>query len=362
MHSKAMTLEKIASKILENKRINEKEALELFKADLLSLGKLANLVRKRKHPENEVTFVIDRNINYTNICTCKCKFCAFYRNPEDRDAYIIDEETLKRKIQETINLGGTAILIQGGLNPELNINYYEHLLKFIKENFPQIHIHGFSAPEIVHISRTSNLTVKNVIEKLKKAGLGSIPGGGAEILVDSIRKNIAPNKVDTKSWLYVHETAHRLGLRTTATMMFGSLDSNEDIIEHLSVIRNLQDKTGGFTAFIPWSYQPDNTELGKLIKGKASGEKYLKVLAISRIFLDNFENIQASWVTQGGKLAQVALKFGANDFGSLMIEENVVAAAGVKFRMPLEEIVRLIKDAGFTPVQRTTLYERVREF
>ncbi len=352
---------KVIDKVLAGERITEEEALRLFKeSELLELGQLANFVRNRKHPDRIVTFVIDRNINYTNICTCRCKFCAFYREPGSKEGYVIDRETLRKKIEETIELGGTSILIQGGLNPELGIEYYEELLSYIKENFPQIHIHGFSAPEIVHISRVSGLTVKEVIERLKKAGLGSIPGGGAEILVDRVRSKIAPNKVKTKEWLEVHETAHNLGLRTTATMMFGSLDTDEDIVEHLKVLRELQDKTGGFTAFIPWSYQPDNTQLGKIIKEKASGERYLRVLALSRIYLDNFDNIQASWVTQGGKLAQVALKFGANDFGSLMIEENVVAAAGVKFRMPLEEIIRLIRDAGYTPVQRDTLYRKVR--
>jgi cyclic dehypoxanthinyl futalosine synthase len=353
----------LVEKVISGKRINEKEALELLRNfDLLTLGHLANYVRNRIHPEREVTFVIDRNINYTNICICKCRFCAFYREKGAPDAYVIDRETLKEKIRETVELGGTAILLQGGLHPDLKIDYYEELLSFIKEEFPQIHIHGFSAPEIVHISRVSNLSIEEVIERLRRAGLGSIPGGGAEILVDRVRERIAPNKAKTWEWLNVHRTAHRLGLRTTATMMFGSLDTDEDIVEHLRVVRELQDETGGFTAFIPWSYQPDNTELGREVKEKASGEKYLRVLAVSRIYLDNIENVQASWVTQGGKVAQVALKFGANDFGSLMIEENVVAAAGVKFRMPLSEIVRLIKDAGFTPVQRDTLYRKVRFF
>ncbi len=353
----------IVDKVLAGERITEEEALWLLReSELLELGQLANFVRNEKHPERVVTFVIDRNINYTNICVCKCKFCAFYREPGSKEGYVIDRDTLRKKIEETLELGGTSILIQGGLNPQLGIEYYEELLSFIKENFPQVHVHGFSAPEIVHISKVSGLTVREVIERLKKAGLGSIPGGGAEILVDRVRREIAPNKVRTKEWLEVHETAHNLGLRTTATMMFGSLDKDEDIIEHLKVIRELQDRTGGFTAFIPWSYQPDNTELGKLVKERASGERYLRVLAVSRIYLDNFDNIQASWVTQGGKLAQVALKFGANDFGSLMIEENVVAAAGVKFRMPLDEIIRLIRDAGFLPVQRDTLYRRVRVF
>ena len=353
----------VVKKVLSGERITEEEALFLLReGDLLTLGQLANAVRNRKHPEREVTFVIDRNINYTNVCTCRCRFCAFYREKNDPEAYLIDKETLTKKIKETLEIGGTAILLQGGLHPDLTIEYYEDLLSFIKEQFPQIHVHGFSAPEIIHISRVSGIPVEEVILRLKKAGLGSIPGGGAEILVDRVRERIAPNKAKTEEWLNVHRTAHRLGLRTTATMMFGSLDTDEDIVEHLRVIRELQDETGGFTAFIPWSYQPDNTELGKEVKEKSSGERYLRVLALSRIYLDNFENIQASWVTQGGKLAQIALKFGANDFGSLMIEENVVAAAGVRFRMPLSEIIRLIKDAGYTPVQRDTLYRKIKTF
>jgi cyclic dehypoxanthinyl futalosine synthase len=353
----------VKEKLLRGERITEEEALWLLReAELLELGQLANLVRNRKHPEKEVTFVIDRNINYTNVCVCRCRFCAFYRDKGSPDAYVIDYDSLYRKIKETVELGGTAVLIQGGLHPELGIEYYLELLSFIKENFPDIHVHGFSAPEIVHISKVSNLTVREVIEKLKDAGLGSIPGGGAEILVDEVRREIAPNKISTKEWLEVHRTAHQLGLKTTATMMFGSLDTDEDLVEHLRVLRELQDETGGFTAFIPWSFQPDNTELGKRVKEKASGERYLRVLAVSRLYLDNFENLQASWVTQGGKLAQVALKFGANDFGSLMIEENVVAAAGVSFRLPLKEIIRLIKDAGYRPVQRDTLYRKLRYF
>jgi len=353
----------VLEKVLSGVRISEEEALWLLReVDLLTLGQLANYVRNRKHPEREVTFVIDRNINYTNICTCKCRFCAFYREEGAPDAYVIDRETLKRKIEETISLGGTAILLQGGLHPGLGIEYYEELLSFIKSNFPEIHVHGFSAPEIIHISKVSGLSVEKVLRRLISAGLGSVPGGGAEILVDRVRERIAPRKARTEEWLEVHRTAHKLGLRTTATMMFGSLDTDEDVVEHLKVIRELQDETGGFTAFIPWSYQPDNTELGKEVKDKAGGERYLRVLAVSRIYLDNVENVQASWVTQGGKLAQVALKFGANDFGSLMIEENVVAAAGVKFRMPLSEILRLIKDAGYTPVQRDTLYRRLKKF
>ncbi|WP_163329118.1 cyclic dehypoxanthinyl futalosine synthase [Desulfurobacterium thermolithotrophum] len=353
----------IIEKVITGRRISEEEALILLERfDLLTLGKLANYIRNKKHSAKEVTFVIDRNINYTNVCMCKCRFCAFYRDKESPDAYVIDKDTLRKKIQETINLGGTAILLQGGLHPDLDIEFYEDLIRFIKSEFPQIHIHGFSAPEIIHISKVSNLSVEEVLIRLKEVGLGSIPGGGAEILSDRVRERIAPNKTKTKEWLDVHKIAHRLGLRTTATMMFGSIDTDEDIVEHLRVIRRLQDETGGFTAFIPWSYQPNNTELGKEVMEKASGEKYLRVLAVSRIYLDNIDNIQASWVTQGGKMAQVALKFGANDFGSLMIEENVVAAAGVSYKLPLSEIVRLIKDAGYKPCQRDTLYRKIRYF
>ncbi len=352
----------LKEKIMHGGRISREEAISLLEEDLIYLGSLANFIRNKVHPEKTVTFVIDRNINYTNICICKCKFCAFYKDKEEIGSYVITKNELKRKIEETINFKGTSILIQGGLHPELDISFYEELFSYIKENFSQIHIHGLSSPEIIHIAKNSGLSIEETLERLKKVGLGSIPGGGAEILVDRVRNEIAPNKIKTKEWLQVHETAHKLGLKTTATMMFGSIDNNEDIVEHLSVIRALQDKTGGFTAFIPWSYQPDFTELGKKVKEKASGIKYLKVLAVSRIFLDNIRNIQASWVTQGGKMAQIALKFGANDFGSLMIEENVVAAAGVKYRIPLSEIVEFIKDAGYTPVQRTTLYEKIREF
>jgi cyclic dehypoxanthinyl futalosine synthase len=353
----------VVEKVLNGLRITEEDALYLLEhTSLLLLGHLANLVRRRLHPEEEVTFVIDRNINYTNVCICRCRFCAFCRSPSDEDAYLLDFSTLKRKIEETLELGGTAILLQGGLHPHLDIGYYEELLTFIKSEFPQLHIHGFSAPELVHISRVSGISVEETIRRLKSAGLGSIPGGGAEILVDSVRRAISPRKISTKEWLDVHRTAHRLGVRTTATMMFGSVEGSKEIVEHLRVLRELQDKTSGFTAFIPWSYQPGNTELSKEANRTASGEKYLRVLAVSRIYLDNFENIQASWVTQGGKLAQVALKFGANDFGSLMIEENVVASAGVSFRMELKEMLRLIRSAGYTPVQRDTLYRKLRWF
>jgi len=343
-------------------RLDKKEGLELFKnADLLGLGMMADKVRQELHPENIVTFVIDRNINYTNICINRCAFCAFWRDKKDPEAYILSKRKLFNKIKETIKLGGTQILIQGGLHPELDINYYVELLKSIKENF-NIHIHGFSPPEICHIADRAGFSIKKTIKILKEAGLDSIPGGGAEILSDRIRKKISPRKIGKERWLKVMEEAHNLGMKTTATMMFGSIEKPEDIIEHLDAIRRLQDKTHGFTAFIPWSFQPGNTEIGSwfTVHGSrfypATAVEYLRILALSRIYLDNVPNIQASWVTQGLKLAQIALRFGANDFGSTMIEENVVAAAGVKYRVSIKDILEAIKGAGFKPAQRDMYY------
>ncbi len=344
-------------------RLDRDEALRLFQhAGLLDLGEMAHKRRLELHPEPEVTFAIDRNINYTNICRCGCRFCAYYRKPEDPDAFVITPETLRQKISETLELGGTQILLQGGLNPELGIDYYIALLENIRAEFPTIHIHGFSPPEICHIAEVSELTLGEVLARLKAAGLGSIPGGGAEILDDRVRSRISPNKIGWERWLQVMEEAHALGLKTTATMMFGSLETPEELIEHLFRVRELQDRTQGFTAFIPWSFQPANTDLGKEIDYPATGVEYLRVLALARLVLDNIPSLQASWVTQGAKLAQVALHFGANDFGSTMIEENVVAAAGVHFSISLMELVDTIRAAGFRPVQRDTLYRRVREF
>jgi len=335
------------------KRISEKEAEVLLKeADLLRLGTLANSIKKRLHPKNVITYVVDRNINYTNVCVSKCLFCAFHKDLGAQDAYIISKKDLYEKINETIKLGGTQILLQGGIHPELNLDFYTDMLKYIKDNF-SIHIHGFSPPEISYIAKKSLLTVRDTLLKLIEAGLNSIPGGGAEILSDKIRGKVSPNKCGKEEWLNVMRTAHKLGLKSSATMMFGHMEKTEHIIEHLKAIRDLQDETGGFTAFIPWTFQPDNT---KIKVEKATAVEYLKVLSLSRIFLDNIKNIQASWVTQGDKIAQTALFFGANDLGSTMIEENVVAAAGVKFMLPKEEIIRLIKEAGFIPAQRDCFY------
>lgn len=345
-------------------RINKEEALEIFKEfDLLEIGERADNVRKTLHPEGVVTFIVDRNINYTNICINKCKFCAFYRDPGSPDAYLLSKEEIFSKIEETISLGGTQILLQGGINPELGIDYYVELLRSIKERF-SINIHGFSPPEIAYLSDRHKLTIRETLLILKGSGLDSIPGGGAEILSDRVRKVLSPNKIRSSVWLKVMEEAHRIGMRTTATMMFGSIEAPEDIIEHLDSIRELQDRAGGFTAFIPWSYQPGNTELVKQswFKGQATAADYLRVLSLSRLYLDNIRNIQASWVTQGIKLAQVALRFGANDLGSTMIEENVVRAAGVSYRVSKEDIINAIRMAGFRPAQRDTNYNILRFF
>lgn len=357
-------------------RITKRTALDLLKnSDLLDLGERADSIRKEIHLDGIATFVVDRNINYTNICINRCRFCAFYRDADSPDAYLLPKSEIFGKIDVTLEMGGTQILIQGGLHPELTIDYYVDLLRSIKNRY-DLNIHGFSPPEICHIADRHNLTIRETLSILKNAGLDSIPGGGAEILTDRIRKILSPRKITTNVWLKVMEEAHRLGMRTTATMMFGSIEEPEDIVEHLDVIRNIQDKTGGFTAFIPWSFQPGNTELSRqsMVKSEiqkpkskiklnlATGIDYIRVLALSRIYLDNIKNIQASWVTQGLKLAQVSLRFGANDFGSTMIEENVVAAAGVSYSVSKEDIIKAIKSAGFRSVQRDTYYNLIKEY
>ena len=339
------------------KRISFQEGVDLYNnADILELGRMADNIRREKHPENIVTFVIDRNINYTNICTCKCKFCAFYKNENEEGGYVISKEELAQKIQETLDLGGSQILLQGGLHPEYQIDFYEDMLKFMK-TFP-VWLHAFSPPEIHHIAKKSGLTVAETIKRLRAAGLDSIPGGGAEILDDEARKNVSPNKINSAAWLSVMEEAHKQGLKTTATMMFRKQDAAEIIIGHFDKIRSLQDKTGGFTAFIPWPFQPGNSELDD---DSVTAIEYLRVLALARIYLDNIPNIQVSWVTQGAKVAQIGLFFGGNDFGSVMIEENVVRAAGANFRLKTEEIKHIIKTAGFIPKIRNMQYDIIEE-
>lgn len=350
-------LRQALEKAEEERRLGDEDALVLLaEADLLTLGHLAHRVRLARHPEPQVTFVIDRNINYTNICASGCRFCAFFRPPGHPEGYVISREALREKIRETIDLGGTQILLQGGMNPELGIDDYRDLLHFIHQEF-DIHVHGFSPPEIDFIAKNAGLTIRDTLTALIEAGLDSIPGGGAEILVDEVRRQVSPHKCSAEEWLAVMETAHGLGLRTTATMMFGHAETPRDVIRHLNEIRTLQDRTGGFTAFIPWTFQPANTQIAVAPKTAA---EYLKVLALSRLYLDNVANLQASWVTQGAKIAQVALAFGANDLGSTMIEENVVAAAGVSFRLPKAEMVRLIQAAGFQAVQRDCFYNTLK--
>jgi cyclic dehypoxanthinyl futalosine synthase len=353
-------IEIIRKKVEAGERLTRREALYLLaEADLIAVGRLADGIRRRLHPENHVTFVVDRNVNYTNICESKCKFCAFYRDMAAPDAFLLTDEEIFSKIAELADQGGTQLLMQGGLHPELGIDYFERLFREIKRRFPRIWNHSLSPAEITHIAGISDLSITETLRRLKNAGLDSLPGGGAEILVDSVRREISPNKIGWEEWAGVMREAARLSMPTTATMMFGSREKPEDIVEHLFRIRKLQSDGGSFTAFIPWTYQPGNTELGGMT---ATGAEYLKVLALSRIVLDNITNIQASWVTQGAKMAQIALFFGANDLGGTMLEENVVAAAGCSFRIGREEILRLIRDAGFRPVQRSTLYAIVKKY
>lgn len=349
-------MQDIIDRVVAGKRISGQDFLTLAHgADLYQLGFAADFIRKKKHPEPVVTYVIDRNINYTDICISACKFCAFFKAPDDPRGSILSQKELLTKIEETQALGGTQILLQGGLHPDKPLEYYEDMLRFMKET--GIHVHGFSPPEICHFAEISGLSTRDVLQRLMVAGLDSMPGGGAEILTDRVRNMLAPRKCSADRWIAVMEEAHVLGMRTTATMMFGHVETMEERLEHLQRLRDLQDRTGGFTAFIPWPFQPDNTALASATPiDKASAFTYLRMLALSRIFLDNFDNIQASWVTQGPKIAQVSLFFGANDFGSTMIEENVVAAAGIHFRLSEQEIRHLVTDAGFEPRQRLMDY------
>jgi cyclic dehypoxanthinyl futalosine synthase len=348
-------IEMIEHKLESSQGLERVEALRLLtEVDLLGLGKLADGVRRRMHPDRRVSFVVDRNVNYTNVCTTQCRFCAFYRDVTHPEAYLLSYAQIFDKVQELVDHGGTQLLMQGGLHPGLKINWFEELFVQLRERFPQVQIHSLSPAEIMYIAKLSNVPMDECLGRLHLAGLQSLPGGGAEILVDEVRQQISPNKIGWQEWAEVMREAHHIGMPTTATMMFGVKEKAEDIVEHLFRVRELQDEQGGFTAFIPWTYQPGNTELGG---EQASGVEYLKVLALARIVLDNVLNIQASWVTQGASMAQIALYFGANDLGGTMLEENVVAAAGVDFRMSQEEIIALAKGAGFQPVRRTTTYE-----
>jgi cyclic dehypoxanthinyl futalosine synthase len=341
-------------------RMTNAEALKLIQhADLATLGEMATKRKKELHPKNITSFIVDRNINYTNVCWVDCKFCAFYRHAKDDDAYVLSFEEIGEKIEELIAIGGTQILFQGGVHPKLKIEWYEELVEWISTHYPTITIHGFSAIEIDYIAKISKISYKEVLERLHKKGLYSMPGAGAEILSDRVRDIIAPKKLDVANWIDIHRQAHKIGIKTTATMMFGTVETDEEIIEHWEHIRKLQDETGGFRAFIMWSFQPSFTKLAQEVEGitKQSSNRYLRLLAVSRLYLDNFENIQSSWVTQGSYIGQLALLFGANDLGSTMMEENVVKAAGAVNRMNQEEMIKLIRDIGEIPAKRNTNYD-----
>ena len=347
------------------KRLSKEDALDLIKnASLLDLAKMASAKKDELHSEKLTTFIVDRNINYTNVCWVDCKFCAFYRHKKDNDSYVLKFDEIDEKIEELLAIGGTQILFQGGVHPNLKIDYYEELVNHIHTKYPQITIHGFSSIEIDFIAKVSKISILEVLKRLQAKGLSSIPGAGAEILSDRVRDIIAPKKMDTQEWLEVHRLAHSIGMKTTATMMFGTVETDEEIIEHWDLIRKLQDETGGFRAFIMWSFQGENTKLMEehpQIKPQSSN-RYLRLLAVSRLYLDNFANLQSSWVTQGSYIGQMALKFGANDLGSTMMEENVVKAAGAANRMNQDEMIRLIKDIGEIPAKRDTAYNILERF
>ena len=352
------TVREILNKSIAGERITADEGLMLLQShDLAAIGSAADQVARRLHPENVRTYNIDRNINYTNVCTAVCHFCAFYRGPKSDEGYVLSTEQVLEKIGETVELGGNQILMQGGLHPKFKLEWYEDLLRSIKSEFPEVNIHAFSPPEFHHFTKVNNLSIEEVLRRLKEAGLGSIPGGGAEILVDRVRSELTRGKVMTDDWLNVMRVWHKMGGKSTATMMFGHVETLEERIEHLERLRQLQDETGGFTAFICWTFQPDNTDLSDV---PASGSfEYLKTQAIARLYLDNFPNIQTSWVTQGLKIGQLAMLFGANDMGSLMIEENVVAEAGTVHYLSLDQIRDSIEELGFEARQRDVFYDLV---
>ena len=356
MDSTVPAVADIARKVFGGGRVDAAEALTLYReAPTHLLGSLADAVRAHKHPEGIVTYIIDRNVNYTNVCVARCRFCAFYRPVGSAEGYVLGFDEIFRKIDETIAVGGNQLLLQGGHNPDLPISWYEDLFRAVKARYPEFKLHALSPPEVLHIARLNQLSVPEVIRRLIAAGLDSIPGGGAEILVDRVRKILnCYSKATSDEWLDVMREAHHAGLRTTVTMMYGTVETDDERIEHLMRVRDLQDETGGFTAFITWSYQPDHTEHGG---SEATGIDYLRTLALSRIVLDNLDNLQASWVTQGGKVGQLSLAYGANDMGSVMIEENVVRAAGASYCMDEVEIVTNIEDAGFRPKRRNMHYE-----
>ena len=355
--------ESIEEKVLSGARLTREEGLWLWRrGDLLELAHLANQVRSRAHPEPTVTFVVDSNPNYTNVCVTDCVFCAFYRKPGQAGGYTLTLEQVMEKIQRAVDQGATTVLLQGGHNPALPLEYYTGLVRETRRRFPQVTPHFFTASEVTTMSQVSGLTIRQVLEQLKEAGQFTLPGGGAEILSDRIRRRLATKKGPAEAWLSVHREAHALGFKSTATMMFGHIEEDEDILEHLDQVRALQDETGGFTAFVPWTFKPGNTPLQKQIKQHAGPTQYLRMIAFSRIYLDNFPHIQASWFSEGKKTGQIALHFGADDFGGTLFEENVHAATSFVNKTTVEEVVTLIRESGFQPAQRTTLYEVLRVF
>ena len=355
----------VLEKALDGERVSDDDAIALLRSrDLVAVGRVANEIRNRENDPSKVTFIIDRNLNYTNVCVTDCDFCAFYRRPGDqREGYLLPKPVIYKKIEETLAIGGTGLLMQGGHHPDLGIDYYEDLFSSIKARY-KIHLHALSPPEIQHIARRSKLTIPETLTRLRDAGLDSVPGGGAEVLVDRVRAIIAPKKTKSDEWLDVMRQAHRLGMSTTATMMYGHVETLEERVEHMRRIRELQDETHGFRAFISWTFQRDGNRLDDLVaeEDRPTSFDYLLTQAVSRIYLDNVPHIQSSWVTQGMKIGQVALGFGADDMGSVMIEENVVSAAGTTHRTTTDELVHLIKAMGKTPVQRDTLYREVKVF
>lgn len=358
-----MNLQEIYKKIIEEERITEQEGLFLLKeADILQLGALANITRKRLNPEDVVTFVADTNPNYTNVCDTECLFCAFWRPPGANDAYTLSVDKLISMMRTSFHNGATTVLLQGGHNPELKLDYYLEIVKRATTEIPGLHLHAFSAPEIAAISKYEDIPTKEVLQSLWDAGLRTIPGGGAEVLTNKMRKKISPLKIDADKWLAVTKEAHEIGFKTTATMMFGHFEEDEDIMEHLRRTRDLQDQTGGFLAFIPWIFKPKNTFLERKLPNEIGGDRYLRVLSVSRIFLDNFKHIQGSWFTQGNKMGSITMHYGASDLGGTLFDENVLACAENKRRSTIDELVHMIKSAGFKPAQRNTFYDVIEYF
>lgn len=355
--------EDIYGKVFEGARISAEEALFLLEeADLLRLGALADLARKRRNPENIVTFVADTNPNYTNVCDTECLFCAFWRPPGAHDAYTLSVDKVMEILRTSYHNGATTVLLQGGHNPELGLDYYLEIVRRAGKEIPDLHLHAFSAPEIAAVAKYERLDTKDVLRSLWDAGLRTIPGGGAEVLSNRSRKRISPLKIDADEWMRITGEAHRTGFRTTATMMFGHLEEDEDIVEHLGRIRDLQDETGNFLAFIPWTFKPKNTLLEKRLKEEVGGQRYLRVLSVCRIFLDNFAHIQGSWFTQGKKMGSMSMHYGASDLGGTLYDENVLGCTENKIRSTVDELVHMIKSAGFNPAQRNTYYEILRRF